>query len=432
MKLLKRQKKLKFFTNLKFAIFILGIIAITSSIGSIIEQDEPINFYKTNYIKPIYGFIDYNLILQLGLDHIYRTWWFLFLLILLGICLIACTFSRQFPLFKNSKEYFFKKYQFSFLKLPFSIKFKNIYYLKENIIGKIQELNFYIYQKDNLIYGYKGLIGRISPILVHLSLILILIGSSVGAFDNFKSQEILPKGEIFSIQNFLRTGIFTKLPPLNIRVNDFWVEYRKNRIYQFYSNISLLDGIGNEVEKKTISVNNPLRYKNIDLYQSDWKVTGIRILKIKENKVLEIPLFPLNEKSKSWITWIKEDKKINTLILDQLQNVILMYDEKGNFLKIQNVGEFLDENSIFIDILPCTGLSIKYDPSISFIYSGFAILMITTCLSYLPYTQIWIYNEKKYCWIGSLTNRGKIQLEIEFENLIRKLEYQIKHNNFIN
>ena len=58
--------------------------------------------------------------------------------------------------------------------------------------------------------------------------------------------------------------------------------------------------------------------------------------------------------------------------------------------------------------------------------------MITTSLSYLPYTQIWIFNDKENCWIGSLTNRGKIQLEIEFENLIRYIEFQLNKNIFIN
>jgi hypothetical protein len=57
--------------------------------------------------------------------------------------------------------------------------------------------------------------------------------------------------------------------------------------------------------------------------------------------------------------------------------------------------------------------------------------MLTTLLSYLPYTQIWILNEKNNCWIGSSTNRGKIQLEIEFENLIRSLEYQSLNKNKI-
>jgi hypothetical protein len=48
--------------------------------------------------------------------------------------------------------------------------------------------------------------------------------------------------------------------------------------------------------------------------------------------------------------------------------------------------------------------------------------MITTGLSYLPYTQIWIVHNSKNSWIGGITNRGKIQVEIEFENLIRYIE----------
>jgi cytochrome c biogenesis protein len=425
MKLLTFEKPIKIITDLKFAILILAIIALTSSFGSFIEQDETINFYEENYNKPIYGFIDSNLILNLGLDHIYTTWWFLLLLAILSVSLIGCTIRRQFPLFKNSKEYFFKKEKNSFKILPFSIKIKNIYYLKENIISKIQNLNFYIYQKKNITYGYKGLIGRLSPILVHFSLILILLGSTLGAFENFKAQEILPKGEIFHIQNPLKVGILTKIPSINTRINDFWVEYENNRIHQFYSNLSILDNFGNEIKQQTISVNNPLRYKHIDFYQSDWNLIGIRVKNITENKIFEFPLFPLNNKTKSWITWVNDNQEIKTLIFDQLQNIVFVYDEKGNFLQINNIGDFISKNFILVDILSSTGLLIKYDPSISIIYLGFALLMITTCLSYLPYTQIWIFNEKINCWIGSSTNRGKIQLEIEFENLIRSLEYQL-------
>ena len=64
----------------------------------------------------------------------------------------------------------------------------------------------------------------------------------------------------------------------------------------------------------------------------------------------------------------------------------------------------------------------KYDPSIPFIYFGFGFLMITTCLSYLPYTQLWVVEQQNFSWIGATTNRGKIQLEIDFENFIRSLE----------
>ena len=110
MSLLKIQNSLKILTDLKFAIIVLGVIAVLSSVGSFIEQDESLTFYQENYKleNPIYGFINWKLIINLGIDHIYTTWWFLTLLIILGISLIGCTISRQFPLVERSKEYFFK------------------------------------------------------------------------------------------------------------------------------------------------------------------------------------------------------------------------------------------------------------------------------------------------------------------------------------
>jgi cytochrome c biogenesis protein len=125
MKLLQIQKSFKIFTDLKFALLILAVLAIASSLGSFIEQDEAISFYEENYKIPIYGFISAQLILSLGLDHVYVTWWFLLLLVTLAVSLISCTITRQFPLFINSKDYFFRKKGNSFLGLPFSVKIKN-------------------------------------------------------------------------------------------------------------------------------------------------------------------------------------------------------------------------------------------------------------------------------------------------------------------
>jgi cytochrome c biogenesis protein len=471
MTFLKNGKSLKLISNLYFAICLLVTIAFLSSLGSFIEQDESILFYQENYPlnKPIYGFINWEFITFLGIDHIYKTWWFYFLLFLLGSSLISCTIVRQFPLFLTSKDFFFKKEKKSFFVLPFFRKIKNVSYIKENIIVKIQNMNFYIFQKGNLIYGYKGLIGRISPILVHFSLLLILIGSSFGAIKNFKAQEILPKGEIFHIQNPIGAGWFTSLPTFNIRVNDFWVEYQNRKIHQFYSNLSILDNLGNEINEQTISVNNPLRYKNIDFYQSDWNLVGIRIKKIKNEygdktfnflpiqelkketlvlkneKIYEIPLF--KKESKSWITWInilKETKqkqnleiknneikeKNYTIVFDQFQNNFLIFDLKGNFLGIKNIGEKIENDFLILDIIPSTGLLVKYDPSIPIIYFGFALLMVTSSLSFLPYTQLWVFQKFENSWIGGTTNRGKIQLEIEFENLIRHTENLLLKSGF--
>ena len=433
MKILKIQKIPKILIDLKFSILILALIAFASSFGSFIEQDEPRSFYEENYPieKPIYGFVTSKIILNLGFDHVYNTWWFLLLLFILSLSLIGCTLTRQFPLVKNSKEYFFRKQSNSFLRLPFSIKLQKNFYLKEIILIKLQKLNLYIYQKGDLIYGYKGLIGRISPILVHVSLILILGGSTLGAFKNFKAQEVLPKGEVFHIQNPLKIGRLTPLPNITTRVNDFWVDYKNNKINQFYSNLSILDNYGNEVKNQTISVNNPIRFNDIDFYQSDWNLIGVRIKNLENNQIYEYPVFKLNKNAKSWITWINDSSKTISLVFDQLENTFSTYDEKGKFLEIKNIGDPITKKYTIIDLLPSTGLLIKYDPSIQLIYLGFGLLMITTLLSYLPYTQFWIFENSKNIWVGSSTNRGKIQLEIEFENLIRETENKVYKSIFI-
>lgn len=434
MKIFSLQKSVKILTGVKFAIFLLTLIALASSLGSFIEQEEGINFYQKNYPidKPIFGFVTWKFIVDFGLDHVYTTWWFFSLLFFLVLSLASCTITRQFPLLSTSKDYFFRKKKKSFLELPFCIQVKTLSYLNESILCKIQNLDFYLYQKGNFLYGYKGLIGRISPILVHFSLLLVLLGSFFSAFNNFKAQEILPKGEIFHIQNPIQIGGLTTLPSVSTRVNDFWVEYEKNRIHQFYSNLSILDNFGNEIVDQTISVNNPLRYKNLDFYQSDWNLLGIRFQNEKDGKIIECPVFPLETSSKSWITWIQtETKEKNlTVVFDDFQNTFFVYDSNGDFLSVKNIGESFPTSFSILELLPSTGLQIKYDPSIFIIYLGFGILMITACLSYLPYTQLWIFQESSNSWIGGSTNRGKIKMEIEFENFLRSLERSFSKSPF--
>ena len=132
------------------------------------------------------------------------------------------------------------------------------------IILKIQQSQYSIFQQKNTIYCYKGLIGRIAPILVHFSMILILVGTIFGSLFGFKAQEIVPKTENFHIQNILTTGQLTIIPKVSARINDFWITYTKSKtISQFYSDISILDQEGNETYRKTISVNSPLIYKGI-------------------------------------------------------------------------------------------------------------------------------------------------------------------------
>ena len=420
-----KQKIFRLVADLRFSIFILLLISVFSIIGTVIEQDQSIETYKLNYplTNPVFGFLTWDLILQFGLDHVYQTWWFFTLIFLFGLSLISCTFLQQFPSLKIARRCQFFRTTGQFYRLKISTILTNFSFNK--ILASIKEKQYSIFQQKNIIYGYKGLIGRIAPILVHFSMILVLLGTIIGSLFGFKAQEIVPKTENFHIQNILNNGQLTIIPNTSARINDFWITYTKNRtISQFYSDISVLNTQGNEIDRKTIAVNYPLIYKGVYYYQTDWNLIGLRFQNLV-NEVIEYPLVNISgDKNKIWLTWIASNNSLQDgtiAIVDNLEGYCSIYNETGKFLGNIELNETanLNQSITLSEIISSTGLQIKTDPGIPVIYSGFFFLMISTLISYITYSQIWIIQKNRKLFIGGTTNRAIFDFELEFFKIIK-------------
>jgi cytochrome c biogenesis protein len=420
-----KQKVFRLLADLRFSIFILLLISFCSVLGTIIEQDQSIEIYKINYplTNPVFGFLTWDRILLFGLDHVYKTWWFFILIFLFGLSLTLCSFLQQLPSLKIARRCQFFRTTKQFYRLKISTILNNFSFNK--ILSRIKKNKYSIFQQKNIIYCYKGLVGRIAPIIVHFSMILVLLGTIIGSLFGFKAQEIVPKTEIFHIQNILNNGQLTILPKTSARVNDFWITYTKNKtISQFYSDISILDNHGNETDRKTISVNYPLVYKGVYYYQTDWNLIGLRF-KNTNNEIIEYPLINiLNNQNKVWLTWISNNQQINNgiiAIIDNLQGYCSVYDEMGQFLGNIELNETVNlQRSIsLLEIISSTGLQIKTDPGIPVIYTGFFFLMVSTLISYITYSQIWIIQKNQKIFIGGNTNRAVFEFELEFFKFIK-------------
>ena len=420
-----RQTLFRSIADLRFAIFILLMIASFSVIGTVIEQDQSIETYKLNYplTNPVFGFLSWDIIIKFGFDHVYKTWWFITLILLFGISLLTCTILQQFPSLKVARRCQFFRTTQQFCRLNISTKLEHLSF--SQLLFKIKENNYSIFQQKNIVYCYKGLIGRIAPIIVHFSMILILIGAIIGSLGGFKAQEIVPKTETFHIQNILNNGQLTFIPKVSIRINDFWITYTKqSTIAQFYSDLSILNINGNEIERKTIFVNSPAKYNGIDYYQTDWNLIGLRI-KDKDSSIYQYPLVNLpNSQGKVWLTWISNSQQLNdgfTVLIDNLQGYCSVYNKFGKFIGNLELNEsFKNENPlILMDILSSTGLQIKSDPGIVLIYLGFLFLMISTLISYITYSQLWVVRDKKKIFIGGNTTRATFDFELEFLKLVK-------------
>jgi len=420
-----KQKFFRLLADLRFAISILLLIGLTSIIGTIIEQNQSIETYKINYplTNPILGFLSWDTIIRFGLDHVYTTWWFISLILLFGISLIICTFLQQLPSLKVARRCQFLRNIKQFRRLKISILLTNFSTTK--LLFKLKQNEYSLFQQKNIVYCYKGLIGRIAPIIVHFSMILILSGTIIGSLFGFNAQEMIPKTETFHVQNILNIGQLAIIPKVSTRVNDFWITYTKQKtISQFYSNISILNINGKEIKQVTNFVNFPLIYKSIYYYQTDWDIIGLRFQN-SQHKTIEYQLInAIGNQNKVWLTWIPANKIFDTgilIIIDNLQGYYSIYNSKGIFLGNGELNENLNLNRSFklMEIISSTGLQIKIDPGIPVIYIGFLFLIISTFISYITYSQIWIIQDNQKTFIGGTTNRATFEFELEFFNFVK-------------
>jgi cytochrome c biogenesis protein len=433
-----RHELLPLLADLRLAIGLLLAIAVLSATGTVIEQEETAAFYQAHYPEhpALFGFLTWRVILNLGLDHVYRTPWFLAILILFGSSLIACSFTRQWPMLKVARRWSYLTRPQSFQRLPFWT-----YLPQQSLQGLPQQLRrqgYLVFQEGHHLYARKGLIGRIGPILVHVSMLLILLGAIWGSISGFKAQELIPSGGVASIQHLTGAGDLARahLPTWQIRANRFWIDYAADgRVKQFYSDLSILDQ-GQEVKRQTISVNHPLSYRGVTLYQADWSIDSIRI-RVNNSPSFQIPVVPVRTEAgnKLWGAFVPTQPDMSqglTLLLPDLQGTALLYDTEGQWMGSlrQGMSLALDEVApqrfpnpltLYLDeVIGATGLQIKSDPGIPAVYLGFGLLMVGVVMSYFSYSQIWALQTETGLYLGGKTNRALVTFEREFDRLVEQ------------
>nr|YP_009398181.1 cytochrome c biogenesis protein ccs1 [Thaumatella adunca]ARW67367.1 cytochrome c biogenesis protein ccs1 [Thaumatella adunca] len=412
----------KFFkklANLNLSISILFLIALFCIVGSIIEQDQSNLYYQINYPEFNSTIVNFNWkwIVYLGLDHMFRTSWFIFTLLIFISSLFACTLSTQLPSLKNARRWKFinnktyndEKNYFVNNRIDSSNSFINIIY-------SLMRSNFFVFCQSNALYAYKGLYGRIAPIFVHFSIITILLGSTFSFLSSFTVQEMVPNGEIFHLKNVVQAGFYSKLP-LDIfgYIDNFYIDYNLNgSIKQFFSFVSLFNQNKFIGSSKLISVNTPLRFHHIAIYQTDWQINALRIHFSSYSIQKKLIKTTIGNRSCWLCSFPINNQKQIFIVIFNLDNTILLCDSNGFILNKLSIGQ-----SFYIDNIPCiieniissTGLQIKMDPGIILVYFGFFFLMLSSLISYLSYSQMWVCHLSGYLHIFGCTNRATLFFE---------------------
>ncbi|XP_041015759.1 cytochrome c biogenesis protein CCS1, chloroplastic isoform X1 [Juglans microcarpa x Juglans regia] len=428
------KKVLAILSNLPLAIGEMSTVAGLMALGTVIDQGEAPGFYFQKFPEdsPVLGFFTWRWILTLGFDHMYSSPIFLGTLALLGASLMACTYTTQIPLVKIARRWNFLDSAEAIRKQEYSdiLPRATVQDLGVLLMGSGYE----VFLKGPSLYAFKGLAGRFAPIGVHLAMLLIMAGGTLSATGSFRGSVTVPQGLNFVVGDVLGPSGFLSTPTeafnTEVHVNRFYMDYYDSgEVSQFHTDLSLFDLDGKEVTRKTISVNDPLRYGGFTIYQTDWSISALQILKDDEGP-FNLAMAPLkvNGDKKLYGTFLpvgdSESPNVKgiSMLARDLQSIVL-YDQEGKFSGVRRPSSKLPididgTRIIIVDAIGSSGLELKTDPGVPIVYAGFGALMLTTCISYLSHSQVWAVQDGTTVIVGGKTNRAKAEFPEEMNRLL--------------
>lgn len=183
------------------------------------------------------------------------------------------------------------------------------------------------------------------------------------------------------------------------------------------------------VRQVEISVNHPLRYKGITLYQADWTLASIQI-QLGRSPVLNLPLqrFPqLGEEVWGLLLPTRPDGSQPVLLtLSSEEGPVEVFAADGSSLGLLRPGgEGLDVRGLPVrvaGVVPASGVLFKRDPGVPLVYSGFAVLLLGGSLSLVATRQLWVVEERRgdghWVHAAGLCNRNLTAFAREMPSLL--------------
>ena len=401
-------------SDLRVAIVLLLVIASTSGVGTAIPQREPAELYHRLYDpQPWLGLLNADGVLALQLDHVYSSGWFLGLLAWLALALLLCSWRRQWPALQAALRWidYSSPRQLSKLSVAETLSTDTPKTSLDRLAGLLQSQGWQIQRHDDRLAARKGLLGRVGPLLVHAGMVVLMLGAAWGALGGQRAEQYLAPGRSLELMDSRGSS------QLTLALDHFSIQRDPaGRPEQFTSQLRILEGDGSDgslLKQAEISVNHPLRFQGVTLYQADWALATIS-LQLGKSPLLELPLqsFPqLGEQIWGIVLPTRPDGSEPVLLsLGSEQGPVEIYGADGiSLARLAPGGPAVEVKGLPIrveSVLPASGILLKRDPGVPLVYTGFAIALAGGGLSLLATRQLWAIAEQPAGQAGQLHVAG--------------------------
>ena len=421
-------------SDLRVAIVLLLVIAITSGVGTAIPQREPAELYHRLYDpQPWLGLLNADGVLALQLDHVYSSGWFLGLLAWLALALLLCSWRRQWPALQAALRWidYSTPRQLSKLSVAETLSTNTPKASLDQLAGLLQSQGWQIQRHDDRLAARKGLLGRVGPLLVHAGMVVLMLGAAWGALGGQRAEQYLAPGRSLELMDSRGSS------QLTLALDHFSIQRDPaGRPEQFTSQLRILEGDGSGgslLKQAEISVNHPLRFQGVTLYQADWALATIS-LQLGKSPLLELPLqsFPqLGEQIWGIVLPTRPDGSEPVLLsLGSEQGPVEIYGADGiSLARLAPGGAAVEVKGLPIrveSVLPASGILLKRDPGVPLVYAGFAIALAGGGLSLLATRQLWAIAEQPdgqagQLHVAGLCNRNLTGFAAELPQMLAQL-----------
>ena len=451
-------------SSIKTGVVLIILVVIFSAAGTVILQrpiTEPEDMQRA-YSPAMLRFLDAT-----GLTDIFHTRWFVALMIMVSLSIIAASVQR----FPNAWRYFARPYKSpdeGFRKvLPTQAliaindeehglsaaerSFKHLGLKSERIV---RTESFSLFSERNRI-------SEMAVYIVHASLLLIFLGGIVDALYGWRGFLMLTPGSA-SNQIELRNGS-TKTIPFSIRCDGTGEDtYADGTPKRWWSKLAVVDG-GREVSNKEIVVNDPLVYHGLRFYQASYGRTGKldRLLlnaipangtkgtpqeiSLAMNQTVALDPNTTVQLAEFIPDYVVEDGHVYTRsreITNPAVHLIVTSEKAGStstvnvwLPEIPGVAEnanspyTLDPKDLKTGLY--TGLQVSHEPGQWAVWAGVVLMAIgLTFVFYVVHMRFWIVpvhdaSGRLALWVGGTANRNRDAFEHKFKTVVQEIQKEL-------
>ena len=414
------QKKLiKFLRSMTFGMILLGLILLCSFPGSVIAQGNTPDWYVSTY--PDW----HGIILKLGLDDVFGSWYFITLLVLLCVNLTLCSLIRIRNVVKAAKN---ASTAAASRKTKTFLTPDGVQLLKKTL----EERHYKKEELEEATVYSKNAAGCYGSFVTHLAILLtVLFGAAALYLPKVMDQTCFPGGSLV-----MEDGAV-------IAVESFSIENDTGELdYASVIEVTLADG--RTSGKKRISVNYPLSFGGYKIYQQTYGTAGAVTVRNPQNGgedyfiLNEMCFLSLDSVNGVWFEalypgYIRDENGNFTLITqtsrayeDPVYQVLVAAE--GVYTPVMVFpGETLSVGGIdftFEDPVEYPGLRIKRTPEAvnALLFAAFGLMVLGLWFCFFQTPSIVVVREEGYTVAGPKPQGLELELSALLESDIRNEE----------